>query len=304
LLFAAAAVLAGLQAIHRPAIEALTPQLLPPDKLLALGSLNGLRGNAAHIAGPALAGWIAVRYGPAWAFGLDALTYIASVASLSLIRHTPKHGGEEGALSWAALTEGWRYAWSRRDLLGTYLIDINAMFFGMPNALFPAFGDVFGADKVGLLYSAGPAGALLISMTSGWTKRIDRHGLAIAWAAGLWGLAITGFALAPTLAVALVCLAAAGAADMVSGIFRMTIWNQTIPARLRGRTAAIEMVSYLTGPYLGNAEAGLAAAWLGVRPSVALGGIACMAGCIFITISLPAFRHYSAKRHSSSQSST
>jgi MFS family permease len=162
----------------------------------------------------------------------------------------------------------------------------------VPNALFPAFGGVFGNQNIGWLYSAGPAGALLLSFTSGWTRRLCHHGLVIAWAAALWGIAIIGFGLSTTLWLALMFLALAGAADMVSGIFRMTLWNQTIPARLRGRTAAIEMVSYMSGPYLGNAEAGFAARLLGLSPSVITGGAICVLGSILITWALPEFREY------------
>jgi MFS family permease len=205
------------------------------------------------------------------------------------------HGGEEGAINWHTLAEGWRYALQRKDLLGTYLIDMNAMFFGMPNALFPAFGAVFGAQYTGWLYAAGAVGALVMSLVSGWTRHIQRHGLAIAWAAGLWGAAIIGFGFSTNIWSALVLLALAGAADMVSGIFRMTIWNQTIPARLRGRTAAIEMVSYLSGPYLGNAEAGFAARLIGLGPSVVAGGVLCVVGSVAITMALPEFRKYSGK---------
>jgi hypothetical protein len=169
---------------------------------------------------------------------------------------------------------------------------MNAMFFGMPNALFPAFGSVFGDSNIGWLYSAAPIGALLTSITSGWTSRFRRHGMAIAWAAALWGAAIVGFGLSRRLWMALMFLAIAGAADMVSGIFRMTMWNQTIPKRLRGRTAAIEMVSYLSGPYLGNAEAGFAAHLLGLGPSVVAGGVLCVLGSTLIPLALPAFRNY------------
>jgi MFS family permease len=291
-LFAAAALLAALNAIHRPASEAMTPQLVLPEEMTAVGALNSIRGSAAFIAGPGLAGWIAVTFGAAAAFGVDAVTYLGSIGALLAMRQKEFRGGEEGGLSWHALAEGWRYAWQRRDLLGTYLVDINAMFFGIPNALFPAFGSVFGARNVGWLYSAAPLGALLLSLTSGWTTRIRRHGMAIAVAASLWGLAIVGFGLSTNLWVALTFLALAGAADMVSGIFRMTIWNQTIPARLRGRTAAIEMVSYMTGPYLGNAEAGFAARLLGLGRSVVAGGALCIVGSVLITWALPEFRKY------------
>ncbi|HEY3444377.1 MAG TPA: MFS transporter [Paludibaculum sp.] len=294
LLFAAAALLAALNSVHRPSMEAMTPQFFRPEEMPAVSALNSIRGTAAHILGPGIAGWIAVTYGPAAAFGIDATTYVCGITAVLAMARKEFKGGEEGALTWHTLAEGWRYALQRKDLLGTYLIDMNAMFFGMPNALFPAFGDVFGVRNVGWLYAAGPAGALVLSLTSGWAARIRRHGLAIAWSAALWGLAIIGFGLATNLWLALLFLALAGAADMVSGLFRMTVWNQTIPARLRGRTAAIEMVSYLSGPYLGNAEAGFAARLLGLGPSVVAGGVLCVLGSAVITWSLPDFRKYQA----------
>ena len=293
-LFSAAALLAGLNAVQRPAMEAMTPQLILPEEMAAASALNMVRYNAAYIAGPGLAGWIAVRFGAGTAFGLDAATYAVAVVGLLLMRRRRFDGGEVGSIRWQTLVAGWRYALERRDLLGTYLIDMNAMFFGMPNALFPAFGESLGPQNVGWLYTAGPVGALLVSLSSGWTGQIRRHGIAIAWAAGLWGLAIVGFGLSRSLWMALVFLVLAGAADAVSGIFRMTIWNQTIPARLRGRTAAIEMVSYLSGPYLGNVEAGFAARMMGLGPSVVMGGVLCAVGSIVITWALPEFRKYRA----------
>lgn len=294
-LFCAAALMAGFNAIQRPAMEAMTPQLILPEEMAATGALNMMRHNAAYIAGPGLAGWIAVRFGAGAAFGLDAVTYLVAVGAMLMMRQRRFEGGELDRMSWHTLVAGWRYALERRDLLGTYLIDMNAMFFGMPNALFPAFGERLGPENVGWLYAAGPVGALVVSLISGWTGRIRRHGIAIAWAAGLWGLAIVGFGLSPSLVLALGFLVLAGAADGVSGIFRMTIWNQTIPASLRGRTAAIEMVSYLSGPYLGNVEAGFAARLMGLGPSVVLGGMLCTLGSVAITWALPEFRKYRAK---------
>lgn len=292
LLFVAAALLASLNSVHRPAIEAMTPQLVRQEEMTAVSALNSIRGNASFIAGPGLGGWIAVTFGPGMAFGLDAATYLFAIGAMLAMRQKEFTAGEKGELSWYTLTEGWRYALQRRDLLGTYLIDMNAMFFGVPNALFPAFGAVFGEQYVGWLYSAGPVGALLLSVTSGWTSRLRRHGIVIAWAAAFWGIAIIGFGLSTTIWSAITFLALAGAADMVSGIFRMTLWNQTIPARLRGRTAAIEMVSYMSGPYLGNAEAGFAARLLGLSTSVVTGGALCVLGSILITWWLPDFRKY------------
>lgn len=293
-LFTAASILAALNSIHRPSMEAMTQQLVLPEEMTAVGALTSIRYCIAYIAGPGLAGWIAVTFGAALAFGFDAITYLLGATVLLMMHRATFHGGEEGGITWHTLVEGWRYALERKDLLGTYLIDLNAMFFGMPNALFPAFGDLYGAQNVGLLYSAGAVGALLLSLTSGWTKKVSRHGLAISWAASIWGLAIIGFGFSSNLWLALLFLGVAGAADNVSAIFRGTIWNQTIPARLRGRTAAIEMVSYLSGPYLGNAEAGFAAKLLGLGPSVAMGGAICVLGSVLITWALPDFRRYVA----------
>jgi MFS family permease len=138
-------------------------------------------------------------------------------------------------------------------------------------------------------------GSLALTLTSGWTNRINKHGLAVTIAASVWGVAIIGFGLASNLWLALFFLAAAGAADMVSGLFRMTIWNQTIPDHLRGRLAGIEMISYLTGPYLGNAEAGLVASLVGLRASVVSGGVMCVLGSGLLALLLPAFIRYDGR---------
>ena len=295
-LWCAAALLSGLNAVHRPALEALTQQVVRPEQMPAAGALQSIRHNFAHIAGPAIAGVVTASLGAQYAFALDCATFLFSIAMLLRLSPVPLTATHEETITWHTLLEGWRYARSRQDLMGTYLIDLNAMFFGMPNALFPAFGAVWGSHAVGLLYSAPAAGALLASLTSGWTRRVHRHGLAIICAASFWGAAIAGFGLASTLPAALCWLAAAGAADNISGIFRYTLWNQTIPHRLRGRTAAIEMVSYLSGPYLGNVEAGFAARAFGLQPSILIGGVLCLAGSAALAFALPRFRDYDARQ--------
>jgi MFS family permease len=174
-------------------------------------------------------------------------------------------------------------------------VDINAMFFGMPMALFPAVAEGFGGSSVGLLYAAPAFGAMCVTLTSGWAKRVNRHGLCVALAAGCWGAAIVGFGLAGRLWVALACLAVAGGADMVSGLFRSVIWNQTIPDRLRGRLAGVEVVSYTTGPLLGNAESGLVAGLFGVRASIVSGGLLCVAGTALLSLLLPQLIRYDGR---------
>jgi len=198
--------------------------------------------------------------------------------------------------SLGSIVEGMKYAWSREELLGSYGVDIVAMFFGIPMALFPAIATQYGgAEVLGLLYAAPSVGALVASVTSGWASRVHRHGLAIIWAAASWGFAIAVFGLVSNLWVALVFLGLAGAADMISGVFRGTLWNQTIPDRLRGRLAGIEQVSYSSGPLLGNLEAGVVAAIAGVRASVVSGGVLCVVGVGLFALALPAFRRYDAR---------
>src|SRR5262249_38292570 len=149
--------------------------------------------------------------------------------------------------------------------------------------------------SVGLLYASPAIGALCASLTSGWSVKVERHGLAVAIAAAVWGLAIIGFGFAHSLWLALACLALAGGADMISGLFRMTIWNQTIPDHLRGRLAGIEIISYTTGPMLGNAESGLVASLFSIRTSIVSGGILCVLGTGLLTLALPAFSLYDGR---------
>ena len=163
-----------------------------------------------------------------------------------------------------------------------------AMFFGMPEALFPQLAARFGgAGVLGLLYAAPALGALLVGATAGWVATVRRRGRAIVLAAGSWGLAVVAFGFAHWLWLALVVLVVAGCFDMVSGIMRMTLWNQTIPNALRGRMAGIELVSFSSGPALGNVEAGIAESLVGLRTSIVFGGIACVAATAVVALLLP-----------------
>jgi MFS family permease len=294
-LFVVAPVLAGLYGILRPSLDALVPRLVPRDELPAASALEGFRGTLGSIAGPGLAGVIIAGAGLPAAYAVDAVTFAASLVALWFMRAVPP-APDAPRPSLTSVVEGIRYARSRRDLLGTYGVDIVAMFFGMPMALFPAIAEDFGgAGVLGLLYAAPAVGSLLATATSGWVPRVHRHGLAIAIAAATWGAAIVGFGLAPNLPLALAGLVLAGGADMVSGLFRMTMWNQTIPDRLRGRMAGIEQVSYTSGPLLGNLEAGVVASLASVRASVVSGGVLCVVGVVLVTLALPAFRGYDAR---------
>jgi MFS family permease len=294
-LFAVAPVLAALYGILRPSLDALVPRLVTREELPAASALEGFRGTLGSIAGPALAGVIIAGAGLPAAYAVDVATFGLSLVALWFMRPVPP-SPDAPPVSLRSIAEGVRYARSRQELLGTYGVDIIAMFFGMPMALFPAIAEEFGgAGVLGLLYAAPAVGSLLATVTGGWVSRVNRHGLAIIIAAGVWGAAIAGFGLAPNLPLALAGLVVAGGADMVSGIFRMTIWNQTIPDRLRGRLAGIEQVSYTSGPLLGNLEAGVVASLASVRASVVSGGVLCVVGVVLAAIALPAFRRYEAR---------
>ena len=283
-------------AMQRPALDALLPRLVAREELAAAGALNSLRGTVGMILGPAIGGLMIAGLGLPITYAVEIATFGVSLLTLWLMRAVPPPTGAEPP-SLRRITEGLRYARSRQELIGTYATDMVAMFFGMPQALFPAIAEHLGGPRtLGLLFAAPAVGSLIATATSGWTNRVHRHGLAIILAASAWGAAIIGFGLARTLWPALIFLALAGGADMISGIFRMVVWNQTIPDHLRGRLAGIELISYTSGPTLGNFEAGAVAAAFGVTASILSGGVLCVVGAVACALLLPRFRGYDARR--------
>jgi len=297
-LFVIAVVWGVLDAVQRPSLDAMLPRLVDRDELPAAAALNSLRSTLGQILGPAIGGVLLAAFGLPVTYMVDVATFVVGLACLWLMRAVPPPVDAERP-SLRRVVEGLRYARSQPELIGTYAVDMIAMFFGMPMALFPAIAEGLGGPSVlGLLYAAPAVGSFLFSATSGWTKHVHRHGMGVIVAAVIWGVAIIGFGFAPGLIAALAFLALAGAADMMSGLFRMVIWNQTIPDSLRGRLASIEMLSYTSGPALGNFEAGLVASlFKSVRVSVVSGGVLCVIGCLLCALALPAFRNYDARRY-------
>jgi MFS family permease len=242
--------------------------------------------------------------GLAATYAVDVATFVVSLVALARMRAVPPPP-DAAPPSLARIAEGWRYARSRQELMGTYLVDVNAMLFGFPVALYPAVAARLGGPEVlGLLHAAGPAGAVVLTVTSGWTARVTRHGRAVAISAAAYGAAVAAFGFADSLAVAVAALAVAGAADMSSGLFRMTMWNQTIPDAMRGRMAGIEQLSYSIGPTLGDVEAGAVAALTSVRTSIVSGGVACVAGTAVLCALLPRFWRYDAALDATSRASS
>lgn len=297
-LYVVAGLMAALNGFHRPALDAMTPRLVSYDEMPAVAALSSVRGSVGMIVGPALGGACIATFGMPVAYGLDALSFGISLVAIASIQAMPPASASAG-LGLRAIAEGLRYARSRGELIGTYVVDLIAMTFAMPMALFPAMavrfaGDRGGAHAAGWLYAAMPIGTLLVSVVSGRAGRIKRHGAAVTLAAALWGVAIVALGYAGGLVAAVVLLAVAGAADMVSAIYRQTIWNQTIPNELRGRLSGLEMISYSTGPLLGNARAGWLAGLASEKFSIVSGGWMCVVGVLLCIPLLPAFWHYRA----------
>lgn len=293
LIFLTAAFMSAFNGLHRPALDSIVQQIVPRSDFPAVSALGSLKFSVGMIAGPAIGGLLVAHAGLFVTYLVDTATFAISLGALLMMHHIPKPEVEFDEPVMTSLKTGLKYAMSRQELMGSYVVDFVAMVFGMPNALFPAIAQSFGGAQVlGMLYSAPAVGALVVSILSGWSAKVTRHGAAIAVSAILWGVAIIGFGLASNLWLALFFLALAGGFDAVSGIFRGIMWNQTIPNKLRGRMAGIEMLSYLSGPRLGDAEAALVAAAFGITASVVSGGVLCVVGVGLCCLWLPKFWRY------------
>ncbi|MEU5986527.1 MFS transporter [Streptomyces sp. NPDC047434] len=293
-LYLVAACVSALAGLQRPALDSLLARIVPHEQQTAAAALNSLRWQTGAIAGPALAGLVVAYAGHAPAYGLTIAGFAASVLLCRRLAPAPP-APDADKPSLRGIAEGARYAWSRPVLLGTYAIDLAAMFFAFPNTIFPFLADELDADwALGLMYAAGSVGSLVLGLTSGWTSKVRRHGLLVVFGAAGWGLAIALAGRFDDIWLVLLCLAFAGAGDMLSGLGRSTIWNQTIPEELRGRLAGIEVLSYSVGPQLGQVRAGAMAGWTGTRPAIWSGGLACVASVGLLCLTLPRLLTYDA----------
>lgn len=296
ILYFVAAAFSAVNGATSPSYNAVIPRIVAHEDLPKASALMGLRWQVAVITGPAVGGFIISYWGVSTGYLVDVISYILSLALLARLTPLARIGERKTPPSISALVDGVRYAVKRQDLMGTYLIDLAAMFFAMPTALFPFWAESLGAPSaLGLLYSAGTVGALLVTLTSGWTLRIYNHGKAIIYAALAWGLAIALAGSIDSVPWVLLCLVIAGGADHVSVIFRSTIWNQTIPDELRGRLAGIEVLSYTVGPISGQLRAGGMAAITGLRGAIVGGGLLCIGAVAATSVFLPKFRKYDSR---------
>lgn len=292
LIYIVSGLFAATSGLRQPAMQAALPRLVDHEDMTAAAALMSLRWQVGVIVGPAIGGILISTYSVAVGYAADIATFIISIALIAFMKKIPpSHEAEAPSLS--ALIDGVKYAFSRKDLLGTYLIDLAAMFFAMPTALIPFWADQLGAPwALGLLYAAGTIGSIAITLTSGWTKNVHFYGRAIMWAAIGWGVAIALSGATNYLWLVLLFLTLAGASDMISALFRSAMWNQTIPDNLRGRLAGIELLSYSLGPLAGQMRAASMAAVTTLSISVTSGGIICVIVVVLLASFLPDFRKF------------
>jgi MFS family permease len=296
-IYLGAGLTAGLSGIASPTQAAMTPRLVSRGDLPSAIALNQVMWNATAIVGPAVGG-VVIAISLPWAYGIDVITYGATIAAGLLMRPMPPASGEHRAAGVAAIREGFRYLKGRRVLQSTFVIDLVAMIFGLPRALFPILALTQfhgGPEIVGVLFSALAVGALGGALTAGWVGRVRHQGRAVIVSVALWGAGIVGFGLVGNdLPLAVVLLAAAGAADVISAVFRSAILQLSVPDHLRGRLSAIHILVVTGGPRLGDFEAGMVAQAFTPFVSVVSGGVACLAGVAVIAVAVPQFWRYHA----------
>jgi MFS family permease len=294
-LFAIAAIAAGLAAVDQPARASSIPRLVPPDRLPAAIALNQLNFQMASIVGPAIGGLLIAGVGLAGAYAVDVVSFVATFAALVAIHPLPPVG-TVGRAGLAAVREGLRYVSERPVILASFVVDLDAMIFGMPTALFPVLAlEVFktGPAGFGLLAAAPAAGAFFGALFSGWVSHIHRTGRAILLAVVAWGLAITAFGLVTfSFPLALFFLAAAGTADVFSAVFRSTLVQLETPDALRGRVTSIHTLVVTSGPRLGDIEASVVAAIVNPQFAVVSGGVACLVGVWVVARRFPALARH------------
>jgi MFS family permease len=290
-LYLVSALAAGLTGFASPARNAAIPMLVPPRLLIAAYSYNQMVFQLAVIVGPLVAGALIASVGIAWTYGLDAASFILMLSAALAMKPLPPEGiGQRPGLR--SILDGFTFLKGRQVLQGVYLIDLNAMIFGMPRALFPALAATtfhVGPTGLGALYAAPAVGGLLGAATTGWVESVVRRGRAVVIAVMVWGLAIAAFGWTSTMVLALVALAIAGWADVISSVLRNTILQSSIPDEMRSRLSSFQMAVVQGGPRLGDTEAGAVAALTSSEFSVISGGLACVVGAVLVAWWRPRF---------------
>ena len=295
-LFAAEALGTAAYGFQRPARNALTPRLVRDHQLLAAIAVEDVVSTLARVAGPVMAGGLISIVGLGGAYAIDMATFGASLGAIWLLPPVPPAPDADHP-SLKSIVDGFRYVRRRKVLLGIFVVDTNAMVFGFPRSLFPAFADKLGGGPgaLGLLYAGTSAGALAASLTSGWMMTMRRQGLGVCIAAAAWGAAIVLVGFAQAVWIAFLFLAVAGAADFVSALLRSNILLTVTPDSMRGRLSGIELAQVAGAPEIGNVEAGVVATLTSVRASIVSGGVLTVVGTAVVSAAIPALVRYDAR---------
>ncbi|HWD97195.1 MAG TPA: MFS transporter [Acidimicrobiales bacterium] len=295
ILYFDAAIVAAASSLQTPSVSALNQVLVSADLQRSTSVLANVSSTTASIIGPALGGLAAVAFGPGSVFFANVVTFTFSLTLLYRLKATPKPSVEGESMT-ESMRDGLRYARSRPDIVGTYIIDLLAMILAFPVVMLPFVATRFHESyALSILYCGLPAGALIATLTSRWTRHVHHYGRAIVFAAAAWGLGIAVFGYSSSLWLVVLGLAVGGGADAVSGIFRNTMWNESIPPEVRGRMAGVEMISYSLGPTAGQFRAGVMAALTSLRFSLTVGGLACTGSVGIVGAALPSLWRFDAR---------
>lgn len=304
LVFVLGSATSALFALSYPVLRSMLPLLLTEELRPAAFALQSTYGSFGMMAGPAVGGVIIAGLGLATAYGVDASTYAVALIAFAGIAPSPPMA-DAGRASPSSIADGLRFLRGKPVIMSVFGLDLLAMIFGMPRALFPALAERLGggAAMYGLLLSSVAAGAFVASLSSGWTSRIERQGLAVLFSVAAWGTAVTLVGVTRVPAVVLAMLACAGAADMVSGIYRSAIAADVTPDAMRGRVSGVEIAVYAGGPVLGDVEAGVVGGLAGLPFAIVSGGVACVIAAVVFAMRVPSFAHYARTRSTSASTS-
>lgn len=299
LLYILGALLAAFASLQNVSESAILPNLVSRERLRSALALNYGLYALTMVVGPGLGGLIIGGFGVQWAYATDAVSCAAVVIAVAAIAPQPPPPAAEPVTIGRSIAEGLRYVRGNRALLGSFAIDLVAMTFGMPRALFAVLSvSVYhaGAAGTGALYSAVSAGATVAAMTTGWLAHARRLGLIVIWAVIVWGASVALAGLAGALWLAALLLAVAGGADSISAVCRSSINQSVTPDHMRGRMSAVYSLVVTSGPRLGDIESGAVAGAAGVRFSVVSGGLVCLLGVLGVLMAFPALMRYDAER--------
>jgi MFS family permease len=297
LLFVLAAFSAGAGGFTGPIRSAAIPKMVGGEQLIAAYSLNQIVMNLGPFIGAALAGELIADVGVSSCYAVDAATFVVLAIFTSFMSAMRPSGEHTGVAIMRSILDGFGYV--RRNALAqaVYLVDLNAMVFGLPRALFPAMAlTVYhgGPRTFGLLSAAPGGGALVMAILTGWIDRVHRQGRLIALVVIGWGAAMTLLGIVHVLWFGLLCLAVAGATDVISTILRNTVLQNAITDEYRGRVSSVQMAVVTGGPRLGDAESGVVGSLTSTEFSIVSGGIACIVGVLILLRWRPSFWNHEA----------